>query len=321
MKYGEIPGVKKPVSRVAQGSMMLGRERLDESFALLDAMFEAGINMLDTANCYGEDNERIPGEWCASRDVRDDFIMLAKGAHPDAEGSRCYPEAITEELRLSLDRMGFDYIDLYVLHRDDTSVPVAELVDCLSEHVDAGRIHAFGGSNWTYERLKEANEYAAANGRTPFAVSSPNFSLAIQYKPVWDDCLTLAGPDQADARAWYAETNMPLVTWSSTARGFFSGRVTSANYKEKEDLFWQCDRDAFWYPDNFRRLDRAYELAEAKGISVVEVAVAYVLNYPLNTFPLVGSATPEELRVNAAAVDIELTPDEMAWLNLERDDR
>jgi len=314
MKYGEIPGVKKPVSRIAQGSIMLSRANIDGTLALLDAMFDAGINLLDTAHCYGEDNERIPGEWCASRGVRDKFIMLAKGAHPDANGSRCHPAAITEELHMSLDRMGFDYIDLYVLHRDDPSVPVEEIVDCLSEHVDAGRIHAFGGSNWTFERVKAANEYAAANGRTPFAVSSPNFSLAVAVKPMWDDCLAIQNPDQTAARKWYRETDMALVTWSSIARGFFSGRFTSANFEEKKDELEGCMVSGYCHPENFQRLDRAYELAAAKGVTVPQVALAYVLNYPLNIFSLVGACSPEEVRENLVALDLELTPGDMAWL-------
>ena len=314
MKYGHIPGVKRPVSRLAQGSMMLSRANLDHSFGVLDAMLENGVNMLDTAHCYGEDNERIPGEWCASRGVRDDFIMLAKGAHPDANGSRCYPEAITEELNLSLDRMGFDYIDLYVLHRDDASVPVGEIVDCLSEHADAGRIHAFGGSNWTLERVQAANEYAAANGRTPFAVSSPNFSLALAGKPMWADCLSIQNRDQAAAREWYHETDMPLVTWSSIARGFFSGRFRTADEETEGQILEGFARETYAAPENYQRLGRAYELAAEKGVSVPQIAIAYVLNYPLNIFALVGSATPDEVKSNAAAVDLELTPEEIAWL-------
>ena len=321
MKYGSIPGVTKPVSRIAQGSIMLSRANLDESLALLDAMFEAGINMLDTAHCYGEDNERIPGEWCASRGVRDEFIMFGKCAHPDGEGKRCNAKDITAQLYQSLDRMGFDYIDLYVLHRDDPDVPVAEIVDCLSEHVAAGRINAFGGSNWTYERLKAANEYAAANGRTPFAVSSPNFSLAVAVKPMWYDCVGAQNPDQAAAREWYKGTNMALVTWSSIARGFFSGRFTSADFEEKKDELEGCMVTGYCYPENFARLDRTYELAEEKDLSVPQIALAYVLNYPLNIFALVGACTPGEIRSNLAAVDLELTPEEMAWLNLERDER
>ncbi len=82
-------------------------------------------------------------------------------------------------------RLGTDYLDLYVLHRDDPSVPVGPIVEALTAHKKAGRIGAFGGSNWTHERMQEANEYARVNDLTPFAVSSPNFSLAEQYKEPW----------------------------------------------------------------------------------------------------------------------------------------
>jgi len=321
MKVGHIPGIDVPLSRLAQGSMMFGGLGQEKSRELLDAVFEAGINLIDSAHCYGAANEGAIGDWTTSRGTRDKVIIMGKGAHPYDGRDRVTPEDIKADMDESFDRLQTDYIDLYVLHRDDPGVPVGEIVDCLDEHLAAGRIRGFGGSNWTYERVKAANEYAAANGRTPFAVSSPNFSLAIQHKPVWEDCLSIAGPEQAAAREWYREANMPLVTWSSIARGFFSGRITSANYKEKEDLFWQCDRDAFWYPDNFQRLDRAYELAAEKGVTVPQVAVAYVLSYPLNIFALVGSASPDEVRANLAAADIELTPGEIAWLNLERDSR
>ncbi len=321
MKYGTIRGIKKSVSRIAQGTIMISRAKLDESFRLLDAALEGGCNMFDTAHCYGEDNERLPGEWVKSRGIRDKIVMLAKGAHPDAGGKRCNPKDITEQLNQSLERMQFDYIDLYVLHRDDPDVPVKEIVDCLNEHHAAGRIHAFGGSNWTYERVKEANEYAEANGLVPFAVSSPNFSLAVSHKPMWGDCVSVQGPDGADAREWYARTNMALVTWSSIARGFFSGRFRSAEEEKKNEILEACARDAFCYPDNFKRLERVYELADERGMAVPQVALAYVLNYPLDIFALVGACTPEEFRENLAALELALTPAEMAWLNLEADAR
>ena len=314
MKYSSIPGVTKPVSRLAQGSIMLSRGNIDATLALLDAMFENGITILDTAHCYGEDNERIPGEWCASRGVREKFVMLGKCAHPDADGSRCHPAAITEELEMSLDRMGFDYIDLYVMHRDDPSVPVEEIVDCFSEHVDAGRVHAYGGSNWTLERVQAANAYAASAGRTPFAVSSPNFSLAVAAKPMWADCLALQNPDQAAAREWYRETDMALVTWSSVARGFFSGRFRTAEEEAEGNILEGYARESYATPENYERLDRAYQLAEEKGVSVPQIALAYVLNYPLNIFALVGACTPDEVKSNADAVDLELTGEELTWL-------
>jgi aryl-alcohol dehydrogenase-like predicted oxidoreductase len=284
-------------------------------------MWEAGITMLDTAHCYGEDNERIPGEWVKSRGVRDRFVMLAKGAHPDGGGKRCNPTDITKQLRESLDRMQFDSIDLYVLHRDDPDVPVGEIVDCLDEHVRAGRIHAFGGSNWTFERLKAANEYAAVKGRTPFAVSSPNFSLAVAEKPMWDGCVSIQNPDQTEARAWYRKTNMAVVAWSSIARGFLSGKFTSVDFEQKKNGFEGCMVHSYAYPENFRRLDRLGELAREKGVTVPQLALGYVLNYPLNLFALVGGCTPAEIRGILPALDVLLTPTEMAWLNLERETR
>jgi len=319
MRYGEIPGVGKPVSRIAQGTTMISREEIDEGLALLDATFEAGITLYDTAYIYGEDNERIPSEWVHSRGVRDQFVMLGKGAHPDAEGNHCNPEDIAQQLHASLDHMGFDYIDLYVLHRDDPDVPVGEIVGALNEHVREGKIHAFGGSNWSYQRLREANAYAEANGLVPFAVSNPNFSLAICYKPVWEGCLSIQGPDGEAARRWYADTHMALVTWSSVARGFFSGRFTRADYEEKKELLDECTRESFCTPDNFQRLDHAYELAAAKGATVPQVALAYVLDHPLNIFALVGAASPEEVRSNLGALEVGLSPEELAWLNLESD--
>lgn len=317
MKYGTIPGIKKSVSRIGQGSIMLRRSDMDYSFRLLDAMFEAGINLLDTAHGYGEDNERIPGEWVRSRGVREQFVMHAKGAHPDGGGNRCNPKDITEQLLQSLDRMQFDYIDLYVLHRDDPAVPVGEIVDVLNEHLKAGRIHSFGGSNWTWERLKAANEYAASKGLAPFAVSGPNFSLAVSVKPMWGGCVMIQNPDQAEARAWYKETGMALVSWSSLARGFFSGRFTSATFEENKPHLEGCLVEAYCYPENFRRLDRVYDLAARKGVTVPQLALAYVLTYPLNLFALVGACMPEEIEANLVALELALTPDEMAWLNLE----
>jgi len=114
---------------------------------------------------------------------------------------------------------------------------------------------------------------------------------------------------------------LALVTWSSIARGFFSGKLTRANYEEIKDSLEGCMRNAFCHPENFDRLDRAHELAAEKGVGVPQLALAYVLNYPLNIFALVGPCTPEEFRSNLAALDLELTPEEMAWLDMQRDSR
>src|SRR5207249_9101 len=134
----------------------------------------------------------------------------------------------------SLARFKTDYIDLYLLHRDDPTVPVGPIIEVLNEHLKAGRIHAFGGSNWTYQRLQEANAYAAEHGLTPFVASSPNFSLADQIEPPWAGCISISGSQGTAARQWYVQQQMALFTWSSLAGGFFSGRFRRDNLQSFE---------------------------------------------------------------------------------------
>ena len=236
MLYGHVPGIDKPVSRLVQGSVMVSTRDLEGSFRLLDAIFALGCNTFDTAHVYGQgDNERAMGRWVHERGIRDQVVIIGKGAHHNADRKRVTPFDITADLFDSLARFKFDDIDLYLLHRDDPSVPVGPIVEVLNEHLAAGRIRAFGGSNWSHQRIAAANEYAAAHGLTPFVASSPNFSLAEQYREPWEGCISISGLQNEEARAWYAERRMPLFTWSSLAGGFFSGRLRRDN-RHHQDL-------------------------------------------------------------------------------------
>ena len=154
----------------------------------------------------------------------------------------------------------------------------------------------------------------------PFAVSSPNFSLAEQHEEPWKDCLSISGPSQQSARQWYGEQNMPLFTWSSVARGFFSGKITRANAREVRDQFDGSMPKSYYYEDNFKRLDRARELAGEKGFSVPQIALAYVLSYPLNIHALVGAMNGDEIASNLQALDNPLSEAEMAWLDLRSEE-
>ena len=318
MKFGTIPGIAKPVSRLAQGTMMISLDKRDYSFALLDSLWEAGFNTFDTAHVYGGGSpERVFGEWIASRNLRDKVVILGKGAHP-SERSRVTPEDITADMNDSLERMQVEMIDLYVLHRDDPSVQVGPIVEALNAHQQAGRISAFGGSNWTYQRIREANDYANTHGLTPFAVSSPNFSLAEQVEEPWGNCVSISGPQGEEARNWYAQDGIALFTWSSLAGGFLSGQFQADNLDSfAPDDSWakECLR-CYGSEPNFQRLDRARELASAKGVTVPQIALAYVLNQPQNIFALVGCANAAEVASNASALDITLTSQEQAYLDL-----
>ena len=315
MHYGKIPGVTKPVARLIQGTVMIGSDRLDYSFQLLDDIYALGGNTFDAAHVYGQgDNERTLGRWIEERNLRDKVVVITKGAHHNADRRRVTPFDISADLHDSLARLHTSYIDLYLLHRDDPAVPVGPIVEVLNEHLAAGRIHAFGGSNWSHHRLEAANEYAARRGLTPFAVSSPHFSLAIQFKEPWPNCISLTGPANADARAFYASNAMPLLTWSSLAGGFFSGRFRPDNLDTFTAYLDRLCVQSYCYPENFARLERTRTLAEQRGVSVAQIAMAYVMAQPFPVFPLVGCANGDEYAANAAALDVVLAPEDVLWL-------
>lgn len=317
MQYGTIAGVDKPISRLVQGTIPLSEADQEGSFALLDAVYALGCRTFDTAYSYGGgEKERVLGAWLAARGVRDEVVILGKGAHPEGGRARVTPEDITHDLHESLRRLGTDFIEIYVLHRDNPALPVGPIVEVLNEHHRAGKIGVFGGSNWTYERVREANEYAVSQGLTPFAVSSPNFSLAEQFRPPWAGCITVSGPAGTEARAWYREQGIPLFTWSSLAGGFFSGRFSRTNLDQFSTHLDKVCIEAYCYEPNFQRLDRARELAEERGLTIPQIAMAYVLGQPDNIYPLVGCTTGEEFRQNTAALDLKLTEQELAWLDL-----
>ncbi len=319
MQYGVIPGMAKPVSRLILGTMIISSQEKERSFALLDAVFEMGGNALDTAHVYaGGNSERGIGQWMRARANREQVVIISKGCHHNADRKRVTPFDLAADLHDSLARLQTDYVDVYLLHRDDSSLPVGPIVEAFNEQWRAGRIRAFGGSNWTHERIQAANDYAAAHGLQPFTASSPNYGLAEQVLDPWGPgCVTLSGPQNAAARAWYQDSQMPVLAYSSLGRGFFSGRITPANFDETRGSLDKACLTAYCHDVNFRRLKRAMALAEARGATVPQIALAYILRSPLNVFPLIGAVTGEEFSQNLAALDLPLSEEERAWLNLE----
>ena len=324
MKYAGIPGVNKPVSRVIQGSTMLGSD-LDEanSFLLLDQVFQLGCSTIDTAHVYSEgDSERIIGRWLQERGLRENIVIITKGAAHSKDRRRMTPFDIASDLHDSLARLKTHYIDLYLLHRDDPDVPVEPIIDTLNEHLQAGRIHAFGASNWSHERIEAANTYARANGLQSFVASSPQFSLADSLDEPWPLCVSISGTARAEAREWYAQTQMPLLIWSPLASGFFSGRFRRDNLHLFGEREWdEVAVRTYANEANFQRLDRTELLAAEKGLTTAQIAFAYVMNQPMNVFGVVGPHSREKFKANVEASEIQLTPEEMNWLDLKTDTR
>jgi aryl-alcohol dehydrogenase-like predicted oxidoreductase len=250
--------------------------------------------------------EKLLGAWVRHRGVREQVVIIGKGAHTPW----CTPEWLERQLEESLTRLQTDHVDLYLMHRDNPAVPVGEFVDVLDAQVRAGRIKVFGGSNWSLDRVAAANRYAKRKGKQGFGAVSNNFSLARMVDPVWAGCVSASDPD---SRRWLKRTQLPLFAWSSQARGFFTARA-GRDRTEDADLV-RC-----WYSDdNFARRERAYALAAKKGVSPIAIAAAYVLTQPFPTFALIGPRTIAETASSMEGLAVELTPREVAWLNLERE--
>jgi aryl-alcohol dehydrogenase-like predicted oxidoreductase len=309
MNYGRVNGLVSPVSRLVLGSMPVDINALPDSYALLDFFFEHGGNCIDTAWLYRRgDSEKCVGAWIENRGIRSKIVIIGKGAAPV---ERCTPAVITSQLEESLERLRTDYVDIYLMHRDNPEIPVEAFVDCLNEHYRSGRIRSFGGSNWTTRRIEEANAYARAHGLVGFTASSPNLSLAVWNEPMWADCISAS--DKA-SREWYRRSEMALFAWSSQASGFFSGRY---NGNSADTPFAKEVARVWFNAANFERLERARSFARSRGVTPGQIALAYVLCESLSTFALIGPQTSEELRESIEALPLVLSDSERQWLNLE----
>ena len=303
MAYGTVPGVDKQLSRLVMGCD--NQMNLAHASAMFDAFFEIGGTTFDTAYIYGGGYiEQLVGRWVRNRGVREDVVMITKGAHTP----HCDPESLTRQLEESLERQGTDYADLYMMHRDNPDVPVGEFVDVMDEHLRAGRIRAYGGSNWTPERVDEANAYAQANGRTGFTILSNHFGLAEALDVPWAGCVHATDPD---SKAWLTERGIALLPWSSQARGFFTGRAHPEDRSDAELV--RC----YYSDENFERLARAQELGAERGVPATAIALAFVLHQQFPTFALFGPRSIGEMRSSTLGLGVELSPQEMAWLDLK----
>lgn len=298
MRYLQLPESAKRLSCVGLG---IREQETEESIhRMLHAFRERGGAVVDTAWSYGKGfHDRAIGQWLRHSGNRDAMFVIAKGG-----GKPCTPETAVRHLSESLDRLGIEQVDLFMLHRDNPDVSAGEFIDALDEARRAGMATLIGASNWTIDRFEEANRHARRCDRSPFSVLSNQFSLAQWIDVPWPGCRT-AGDERS--AAWLRESRTPLVAWSSQARGFFS-RATQGLASD-QDLV-RC-----WFsPDNFARLERAGQVASRHSISTSAVALAYVLEQPFPVVALIGPRDPSELDSSLDALRLQLDADSLAWL-------
>lgn len=300
-----LVGLPTALSRIGLGCMRLSPEREADSFALVDTYLRHGGNLFDTAEIYGRGNsERALGDYFRRSGGRDTAVIVTKGC---VEPSLVRPDYVRKAIVMSLERLQMDVIDIYLLHRDDPTVPVGELVDVLNEAVQAGRIRRFGVSNWTTARLAEGNRVAAERGQQGFCLTSPHLALAIPRQAWWEGC-THATPD--DLR-WYREQEMLVLGWSTQGRGFLLNDPP-ADPAHLADLI-----RVYYSPENLEKRQRLLTLAARRGATPGAIAIAYVLSLELATIALIGPLSSKELPPLMSADEVRLTAVERAWLELE----
>ena len=306
MQTARFEPLGREVGRLVLGTTWFEPDDEDGAFANLDAFVELGGTVIDTAENYGRgDSETVIGRWLASGVRRDDVVILSKGGHPYDGVNRVAPAAIRQDLEGSLERLGVETIDIYLLHRDDEAVPVGPIVETLNAHRAAGQIRTFGASNWSTRRLDEAAAYAAGHGLEPFTSSSVQYALAVPQAAPWPLCIS--GRDR-ESTAWYERTRMPLFAWSSQASGYFAGSDDDPSNGELERVYGN--------EANRARRRRATEVADRLGVTAPDVALAWVAAQPFPVFPVARSRRVEHLAALSAALDISLDPATGAWLDV-----
>ncbi len=318
MQFVDLPHTDLRVSPLCLGTVGFGASiPPPQAEALFDAFVALGGNFIDTAAVYSDwlpvpksITEKTIGAWLIQRGLHSKISIATKGAHPDLASmhvSRLSPADIIGDLNQSLLNLQTDVIDIYWLHRDDRSIPVGEIIDPLHEQVIAGKIRYFGCSNWYADRIEAAQQYAAQHGIQGFVANQPMWSLAAPaFDGLPDKTITVM---DAAALALHRRTRLPAIPYSSQAHGFFTKLERSG-----KDSISAGDRAIYYNDANLRRFEQAKLLARDHGVSINAIALSYLRSQPFVTVPIIGSKSVDQLEDSFAAVDLILSPEEVARL-------
>jgi len=273
-----------------------GDER--ESGATIDRALDLGITFLDTADMYGPfTNERLVGRAIAGR--RDEVMLATKFGNERREDGTFVrvngePEYVRRACDASLERLGVDHIDLYYQHRVDTTVPVEDTWGAMAELVAAGKVRHLG--------ISEAAPATVRRAHAVHPISAGQYEWSLFSRDLEDEVL-----------GTLRELGIGVVAYSPLGRGFLSGRITSPDDFGEDDFRRGHPR---FTGENFDRnlelVERVRELAAAKGVTPSQLAIAWVLAQGDDVVPIPGTKRRQYLEENAGALEVELTPEDLA---------
>ena len=319
MKYDKIIGLEKKISKLIMGND--NQEDYDEACKLWDHWISVGGNAFDNAHIYGGGSmESLLGKWHKSRNNLNEIVIIAKGAHTP----NCNPQSLSSQLTESLDRLKTECADIYIMHRDNLEIPVGEFIDVLNEEKNKGRIKIFGGSNWTLERFKEANDWAINKKKQAFSILNNNLALCKMINPLWKGCIS---SNDEEILNYLERSQIAHLSWSSQGRGYFlpeeitkkiENDITNSETWREPGEHSSGPLSCFDSLDNRERKQRAFTLASNMNTYAQNIAGAWPLNLNFPSFALVGPRNIVELDSSIKNLNIELTQEQVNWLNLKK---
>ncbi|TWR31096.1 aldo/keto reductase [Mucilaginibacter pallidiroseus] len=275
-----------------------------QSFELLDAFVDAGLDFIDTADVYsywvpgnkGGESEIIIGNWLKQSAKRDKVIIATKVGKPMGEGKKGLSKAyITKAVEDSLTRLQTDYIDLYQSHDDDQNTPIEETLETYTDLIKQGKVRAIGASNYGATRLKEALQVSADNGFARYESLQPEYNLY----------------DREDYETQYEalcrENNLGVISYYSLASGFLTGKYRSEDDLNKSQRGGGVKK--YLNPRGYKILAALDKVAKEYGTTPASVALAWVMARPGITAPIASATSIEQLQALIAATNLQLNGD------------
>jgi 1-deoxyxylulose-5-phosphate synthase len=303
LQYRRLGDSELQVSEICLGTWTTFGGSLDEDAAagLVDAAFEVGINFFDTANLYsGGRSEEVLGRALAER-PRDSYVLATKlrGNAPDG-GSGLSREQVLRQIDQSLERLGAEFVDLYQCHWWDDAVPLAETLEALTGVVEVGKARYVGCSNWSGAQIQQAVDLARERGYVKIVSSQPEYSL-LRREP------------EADVIPASEANGISQVVYSPLAEGVLSGKYrpgeqAAEGTRGSERAEWM----EFFDDDVLARVQRLRPIADGLGLTMAQLALAWILRESNVASAIVGASRPEQLRDNAAASGVELDDETLA---------